>query len=758
MSEQTENEMDQVPAGTEVESAATPEQTEGEPEQVPADTEAESTETPEAAADEDTGMSTTAKIVIVALAAIALLAICGIAAILLFAPPGEAEPTATTVAMDDSWERVQAAGRIVVGTSADYPPFEFYIGETQIDGFDIALMDEIGRRLGIQVEYLDFAFDGLGNALQLGQIDAAIAAISITADRESVVDFSNVYLVTEDGVLEHQDSSISIGSTDDLANLRVGVQRGSVYEDWLHAELVETGKMPEGNLLVYERAGDAVRDLREGRVELVVMDLQPAEAAVAAGGVKLAAQGLNQQRLALAYPKGAQALKAEIDRELMDLFNEGFVAQLAKQYLDMDELLPTPTPAVTSTPGPPPDCVDGLTFVEDLTQEGEMLPGQAFTKGWRVMNSGTCTWDTTYNVVLASGDAMGGQPTAVAQLVAPGETYDIQLSLVSPLEPGAYEGMWQMVNAQGQAFGVHLKVAITVSAGPTVTPAPTETPAAGIVFTVDRNQIMAGECVNFYWKVENVQEVYFYAEGEDWQDNGVVGEGTQMECPPVTWTYYLRVVKTDGTVETPSITIYVESAADAPVIQRFTVDPPSQITLGQCVNIQWQVEGEVDTVTLTANEVVLWDPAPSSGSLEDCPGALGAMAYGITAVGPGGTSQGSQTIYVVDAATATPEPTAEPELPVITAFTVRPEQILAGESVGLRWSVSGGATSSRILRAEGTDPDTAVWEVVDDNAGFIGQAIDLLDTAGSYIYRLEASNATGDSVYEDRFVTVTAAQ
>ena len=279
MSEQTENEMDQVPAGTEVESAATPEQTEGEIAQAPVDTEAESTETPETAADEDTGMSTTAKIVIWALAAIALLAICGIAAILIFAPPGEVEPTATPAAIDDSWERVKAAGRIVVGTSADYPPFEFYIGETQIDGFDIAMMDEIGRRLGVQVEYLDFAFDGLGNALQLGQIDAAIAAISITAERESVVDFSNVYLVTEDGVLAHQDSSISIGSPDDLASHRVGVQRGSVFEDWLHGELVETGKMPEGNLLVYERAGDAVRDLQEGRVDLVVMDLQPAERA-----------------------------------------------------------------------------------------------------------------------------------------------------------------------------------------------------------------------------------------------------------------------------------------------------------------------------------------------------------------------------------------------------------------------------------------------------------------------------------------------
>jgi hypothetical protein len=275
---------------------------------------------------------------------------------------------------------------------------------------------------------------------------------------------------------------------------------------------------------------------------------------------------------------------------------------------------------------------------------------------------------------------------------------------------------------------------------------------------VDRNQIMAGECVNFSWKVENVQEVYFYAEGEDWQDNGVTGEGTQQECPPVTWTYYLRVVKLDGTVETPSITIYVEPAADAPLIQRFTVDPPSQITLGQCVAIQWQVEGEVDTVALAANDLVLWEPAPSSGSTQDCPDAAGTVVYGLTAVGPGGTSQGSQTINVVDAATATPEATAEPELPVITAFTVLPEQIQAGESVGLRWSVSGGATSSRILRASGTDPDTAVWEVVDDNAGFVGQAIDVLDTAGSYIYRLEASNAAGDSVYEDRFVTVTEAQ
>jgi hypothetical protein len=353
---------------------------------------------------------------------------------------------------------------------------------------------------------------------------------------------------------------------------------------------------------------------------------------------------------------------------------------------------------------------------------------------------------------------MNGQPTAIQGTVAPGQNYDIAVQLTAPVNPGDRSAIWNMENGDGTAFGQRLRVYVKVLAGPTATPAPTQTPVPGVTFTVDRDQISYGECVNFYWKVDNVQEVYFYAEGEDWQDNGVVGEGTQMECPPVTWTYYLRVVKLDGTVETPSITIYVEPVAEAPAIKRFTVDPSGLITLGECVTLQWKVEGDVDTVAISANEVILWEPAPSSGSTKDCPDALGAVVYGITAVGPGGTSQGSQTINVVDAATATPEPTAEPDLPVITAFAVLPEQIQAGESVSLRWSVSGGATSSRILRGAGTDPGIVEWQVVDGDAGFVGQAIDLLDKAGSYIYRLEASNAAGDSVYEDRFVTVTEAQ
>ena len=219
-------------------------------------------------------MSKGLRIALIALAAIALIAICAIVAILVFRPSPGPEPTATAVlppvegtveaGADDSWERVQEAGKIVVGTAADYPPFEYYVENLRVDGFDIALMDEIGRRLGVQVDYRDFAFDGLGGALQLGQLDVAIAAISVVAEREAYVDFTDVYFVGEDAALAQEDSNITLSSVDDLGQYRVGVERGTVYESWLQTELVDTGKMPSSNLLAYEKAGDAVRALTQG--------------------------------------------------------------------------------------------------------------------------------------------------------------------------------------------------------------------------------------------------------------------------------------------------------------------------------------------------------------------------------------------------------------------------------------------------------------------------------------------------------------
>jgi hypothetical protein len=246
--------------------------------------------------------------------------------------------------------------------------------------------------------------------------------------------------------------------------------------------------------------------------------------------------------------------------------------------------------------------------------------------------------------------------------------------------------------------------------------------------------------------VQNVQAVYFFAEGERWQEHGVAGQARQQECPPHTTTYYLRVVKPDNSVDTREITIYVEAAPDAPQIQRFTVDPPNQIAPGQCVDIRWNVQGSVDSVRISRDNGSLWDNAPLKGQTQDCPTGTGTVSYGIEARGPGGTSQGHQNLNIVGGGTPTPPPPPPPDQPVIHAFSAQPADIPLGACIDLRWQTGGGTSWVNIFRGE-----NMVWE----NAPLNGQVQDCPDTPGQVNYRLIAYNPQDKRVHQDQTVNVT---
>ena len=83
-------------------------------------------------------------------------------------------------------EAVQQAGKIVVGTSADYEPWEYKDANDQFVGADMDIMREIGKRMGVDVEFQDLGFDALVTAVQEGKVDAAIAAMAATDDRRAV--------------------------------------------------------------------------------------------------------------------------------------------------------------------------------------------------------------------------------------------------------------------------------------------------------------------------------------------------------------------------------------------------------------------------------------------------------------------------------------------------------------------------------------------------------------------------------------------
>ena len=683
--------------------------------------------------------------------------------------PSQTEPIASQVPAGNDWNDIRRSGKMIVGVAADYPPFEYYNPQFQIDGFDPALMKEIGLKLGVQIVLVDFAFEGLGSALTVGQIDAAISAISVTPERQALVDFSDVYLVGEDGILAREGTNIPpITSLDQLSLYKVGVQSNSVYESLILSTLVNTAKMPQANLFSYSRADAGVLDLKSGKIDLFMLDLQPAKTFVAQGGLVLAGQNLNQQLYAIAIRKGSVDLLKNINLALTELNNEGKINELANKYLNQSatEVIPlpptqTPPPQATATPlPPPPSCVDGMAYVKDLnlndnnmTTLPALIPGQPFTKGWRIKNTGTCTWNSSYFLAFAYGNtpaaSMGGVNTPIQGVVPPGSQYDIYVNLVAPVQPGIYQGFWNMVNPAFQPFGQKIWVGIQVIPAPTPTPRPTQTPSPNMQFVADRTVINAGEPVNFSWTVTGAQQVYFYTLGQNYLNFPVPSQSTRTEYPSQTTIFELRTLYLNNTTEVRQIQIQVNPPPiNAPKITRFIVTPSDRIYIGQCVNLQWTVEGTVDRIILLRSGVEIWGGAPTSGSFNDCPPAVGTAVYAIQASGPGGTSSQQDAVDVLQQpATPVPSPTPAPLPPVIEYFYADPTDVTAGNCVVISWKAGGGTNYMRLVRN---------GQTILDNAPLTGQAQDCLQKTGTVTYNLIARNPQGQQTQADAYVNVSA--
>lgn len=590
-----------------------------------------------------------------------------------------ATPAALPTPGADDLARIKSTGVLSVGVSADYPPYAFYNSEFKIDGFEPALISNLAQQFGATADLNDFAFDGLLSALQLGQVDAVIAAVSVTPEREALVDFTNTYYIGSDGVLGAANAE-TITGTAALAGKRVGAQRGSVYDTYLKRNLVDEGLSDATDIFLFTDVNDAVRDLKAGKIDYLMLDRNPARKIAQDENLKVVGEGFNPQRFAIAVRKGSN-LQAALNDALLRAQNDGTVSGLIQTYLkvnpDQIEVVPTvapPTPApatVTPVPGPtatpaPPACVNGAAWVADLNLNDQnmtappvMQPGQAFTKGWRLRNSGNCNWQPGFFLSFVFGNVpqaqMGGQPVTVGRVVRPNETADFNVNLVAPNQPGTYQGFWQMSDANGTPFGERVWVGIIVPAAQLPTPLPPPTLVPGISFTADRFNINQGECVTFTWNVQGVSGVWFYPTGQPWQNYGVPGVGSQVQCPQQTTNYELRVQFNDGRVQTQNILITVTPASvNDIVINAFT----AQLEGNGCVMLMWSITGgEVSRVALVRGNQAIWDGAPISGNYSDCTPGSGLVTYTLQAFAPNNSvTKATQTIYVGGSGLPTPIP------------------------------------------------------------------------------------------------------
>ena len=234
-------------------------------------------------------------------------------------------------------DQIKKNGTIKVGTSADYPPFESVDSSGNKVGFDIDLMTEIAKRIGVKLEWVDMPFDSLIAAVQSGKIDVAISAFNYSAERDQKVDFTEAYFTSEDSFTVSDAFKGQISKPEDVAQYKVGVQTSTTQDTWLTDNLVKPGKLSESNLFRYDRVDQAALDLKSGRIDALMSDYVPAQALEKQmGGLKIVYHGvLSSGPMNIVIPQDDKSLAEAINGIIKQLQQEGFIDKLASTHLGL---------------------------------------------------------------------------------------------------------------------------------------------------------------------------------------------------------------------------------------------------------------------------------------------------------------------------------------------------------------------------------------------------------------------------------------
>jgi polar amino acid transport system substrate-binding protein len=249
----------------------------------------------------------------------------------LFAPQQPAatqQQTATTQqACPTSVDAVKKRGKLVVGTSADWPPYE-YVENGKVVGIDIDIARGIAERLGVSLEVRDMKFSALIEAVKRGDVDIVIADMSITPDRERQVLFSIPYQADSSVVIARRGSQIK--GAEDLKGRAVGVQVGTVQEDWAVKTLGDYSK-----IVRYDRVYPyMVEALRKGDLDAIVVGGVVGKAIVSRFPEFDPVYSLGVRYSAVAMPLCAYDLKMEVDAVIYDMLQTGEMERLISSWIE----------------------------------------------------------------------------------------------------------------------------------------------------------------------------------------------------------------------------------------------------------------------------------------------------------------------------------------------------------------------------------------------------------------------------------------
>lgn len=230
-------------------------------------------------------------------------------------------------------DEATTAEKLVMGTNAAFEPFEFtttdgIVGE--FDGIDVAIANELAKSMGKELAIEDMEFEGILASVQTGKVDMGVAGMTVTDERKESVDFSIPYYVASQVMVVAADNA-DIAKAEDLKNgKKVGVVIGYTGDGIVTDDL----KIDEANITRGNRAVDIIQDVKNGKLDAVVMDSYTGKALAEKNGLKVIEdpEAFEAEEYAIAVKKGNTELLNAINEKLQEMLDSGKIEEIAQQY------------------------------------------------------------------------------------------------------------------------------------------------------------------------------------------------------------------------------------------------------------------------------------------------------------------------------------------------------------------------------------------------------------------------------------------
>ncbi len=247
------------------------------------------------------------------------------------------EAETSSEAAEESSDYTIESGVLMVGMEIGYPPMEYFDedGATPI-GYDVEVATALAEVLGLELEIVDTAWDGIFAGVTTDKYDCIISCVSYTEDRDSNYLLSSPYVANAPVIVVPNDSEIA--DIMDLEGMAVAVQMETTA-DYLIQEYIENGL--DTDLRQYEKVINAFDEIKAGRVDAVCTDSVVASYYLGdeATNYKTVWQSDEKEPIVICMKQGNEALAEKINEGMAELFENGTMAELAVKYFGTEDVI-----------------------------------------------------------------------------------------------------------------------------------------------------------------------------------------------------------------------------------------------------------------------------------------------------------------------------------------------------------------------------------------------------------------------------------